>query len=88
MGLEPCAEKPWGAAQRRGAEYSSPSSIVHAGAKPELAEVPPGQLQRLTLRPQRSSPLSLLSPFYFLSPFSSRLSLWLATSDSGFSITP
>lgn len=81
--LEPCAEKPREAAQRRKkAVYGSHSSTVQTGAKPGLADVPPGQLQRFILR---------LPPLDLLSPFSSRFSAaytWLAISNSGFSITP
>lgn len=81
--LEPYAEKPREAAQRRKkAVYGSHSSTVQTGAKPGLADVPPGQLQRFILR---------LPPLDLLSPFSSRFSdayIWLAVSNSGFSITP
>lgn len=58
--------------------YASHSPTVQTGAKPRLADVPPGQLQRAMLR---------LCTLDFLSPCSSRMSLWLAISNSGFSIT-
>lgn len=61
--LEPCAEKLWGAAWRRkGAEYSSPPSTMQMGAKLRLAEVPPGQLQRFTLRTQGRLPSIVFPP--------------------------
>lgn len=75
--------------QHGGGEEQSmvlPHSTVRMGAKPGLAEVPPGQLRRFKLRTQGRLPS--LSALDFLSPFSSRLPLWLAISNSGISVTP